>query len=161
MQPSEKLRAEEPLNAKEKTIHGQGLVTVLKQIHDDLDAAVFDAYGWPADLGDDDILRWLRPEYQAPDAVPPEQTQIAEPETAPEAAPVPFEKRTWPKELKEQVAAVQSAPSAVAEPVGLPAIAAAFGGRRTRKRLDRIRAILDMLADMGRVQEEDEKYMAG
>lgn len=79
----EKLRSGEPLTAKEKTIHDDGLVSVLKKIHDDLDAAVFDAYGWPATLSDDEILerlvalnheraaeekrgliRWLRPEFQ-------------------------------------------------------------------------------------------------
>lgn len=67
----EKLRSGEPLTAKDK------------KIHDDLDAAVFDAYGWPASLTDDEILerlvalnheraaeekrgliRWLRPEFQ-------------------------------------------------------------------------------------------------
>jgi hypothetical protein len=42
----EKLRAEEPLADKDKKIHDLGLVTILKQIHDDLDAAVFEAYGW-------------------------------------------------------------------------------------------------------------------
>ena len=42
----EKLRKEEPLNDKEKTIHDQGLVTLLKQIHDEIDEAVFEAYGW-------------------------------------------------------------------------------------------------------------------
>ncbi len=79
----EKLRAGEELTAKERTIHEQGLVSVLRQLHDDLDAAVFDAYGWPATLTDDEILerlvalnaeraaeesagliRWLRPEFQ-------------------------------------------------------------------------------------------------
>ncbi len=58
---------------------------MLKQIHDELDAAVFDAYGWPHDLSDEEILerlvalnheraeeekrgliRWLRPEFQNP-----------------------------------------------------------------------------------------------
>jgi hypothetical protein len=34
------------LNAKEKQIHDQGLVTLLGQIHDELDAAVLEAYGW-------------------------------------------------------------------------------------------------------------------
>jgi len=34
-------------------------VSVLKQIHDDLDAAVFAAYGWPADLTDEQILERL------------------------------------------------------------------------------------------------------
>jgi hypothetical protein len=42
----EKLRTGETLTAKEKDIHDKGLVSVLKQIHDDLDAAVFEAYGW-------------------------------------------------------------------------------------------------------------------
>ena len=38
-----------PLSAKEKDIHEAGLVSVLKEIHDDIDRAVFEAYGW-ADL---------------------------------------------------------------------------------------------------------------
>jgi len=92
----EKLRSGEPLTAREKTIHEQGLVSVLKQIHDELDAAVFDAYGWPHDLEDEEILqrlvdlnheraeeesrgiiRWLRPEFQNPahGQAPPQDTQ--------------------------------------------------------------------------------------
>jgi hypothetical protein len=80
----EKLRSGEDLTAKEKKIHDDGLVSVLKKIHDDLDTSVFDAYGWPATLSDDEILerlvalnheraaeekrglvRWLRPEFQS------------------------------------------------------------------------------------------------
>ncbi|MDR0826348.1 MAG: DNA methylase [Desulfovibrio sp.] len=79
----EALRAGRELTAKEKTAHEQGLVTVLRELHDELDAAVAEAYGWPADLPDENILarlaalnaeraeeekqgkiRWLRPEYQ-------------------------------------------------------------------------------------------------
>ena len=45
-----KLRSGEPLNAKDKLLHEQGLVSVLHTLHDDLDAAVLQAYGW-ADLG--------------------------------------------------------------------------------------------------------------
>lgn len=45
----EKLRSGEVLSARERTIHEQGLVSVLRQIHDELDAAVLGAYGW-ADL---------------------------------------------------------------------------------------------------------------
>jgi hypothetical protein len=82
----EKLRSGEPLTAKEKVIHEHGLVGVLKSLHDELDAAVLQAYGWtdlrlPADT--DTLLmrlvelnakraaeeaagtvRWLRPEFQ-------------------------------------------------------------------------------------------------
>jgi len=42
----EKLKAGEPLNAKDKDIHQQGLVSVLKTLHDALDRAVLEAYGW-------------------------------------------------------------------------------------------------------------------
>jgi hypothetical protein len=42
----EKLKSGEALNAKEKIIHEQGLVSVLKQLHDEIDIAVLDAYGW-------------------------------------------------------------------------------------------------------------------
>jgi hypothetical protein len=42
----EKLRSGEPLSAKERVIHEQGLVSVLRQLHDEIDAAVLDAYGW-------------------------------------------------------------------------------------------------------------------
>ena len=42
----EKLKAGEALNTKDKVVHEQGLVSVLKQLHDELDLAVLDAYGW-------------------------------------------------------------------------------------------------------------------
>jgi hypothetical protein len=46
----DKLRRGEPLSAKDKTLHEQGLVSVLQSLHDELDAAVLQAYGW-SDLG--------------------------------------------------------------------------------------------------------------
>jgi hypothetical protein len=36
----------EPLSDKELAIHEAGLVSVLKEIHDDIDRAVLEAYGW-------------------------------------------------------------------------------------------------------------------
>jgi hypothetical protein len=42
----EKLRTDAPLNATEKSTHDHGLLSVLRELHDDLDRAVFDAYGW-------------------------------------------------------------------------------------------------------------------
>jgi hypothetical protein len=42
----EAVRAEETLTAKQKAIHEQGLIIVLRQLHDELDAAVAAAYGW-------------------------------------------------------------------------------------------------------------------
>jgi hypothetical protein len=46
----DKLRRGEALTAKDKTLHEQGLVSVLQSLHDELDAAVLQAYGW-SDLG--------------------------------------------------------------------------------------------------------------
>lgn len=81
----EKLRAGEVLDEDDKRIKDEGLVVMLKEYHDRLDAAVARAYGWPLDLSDEQILerlvalnaeraseekagkvRWLRPEYQIP-----------------------------------------------------------------------------------------------
>jgi len=81
----EAVRAGRSLTGAEKTIDDTGLVTILRSLHDELDDAVADAYGWPGDLPEEDILtrlvdlnaeraeeekhgiRWLRPEYQTPD----------------------------------------------------------------------------------------------
>ena len=71
-------------------------MSVLRQLHDDLDAAVFAAYGWPATLTDAEILerlvalnaerakeeaagliRWLRPEYQNPGGLQAHQPSLA------------------------------------------------------------------------------------
>jgi len=46
----DKLRRGEALSPKDKALHEQGLVSVLKSLHDELDAAVLAAYGW-SDLG--------------------------------------------------------------------------------------------------------------
>jgi hypothetical protein len=81
----EKLSAGVPLDDNDKRIKDDGLVLMLKEYHDRLDAAVALAYGWPLDLSDEQILerlvalnaeraaeekagkvRWLRPEYQIP-----------------------------------------------------------------------------------------------
>lgn len=42
----EAVRAGTPLSAKEKAIHDKGLVSILRQLHDELDDAVLQAYGW-------------------------------------------------------------------------------------------------------------------
>jgi hypothetical protein len=122
----EKLRAGERIEGKDREIYDQGLVGILRDLHDQIDAAVADAYGWPADLSDGEILhrlvdlnreraaeeargkvRWLRPEYQNPQgreaAAKGEQgaLDIGPKDTAAKAP--------WPKSLPEQIAAVQAA----------------------------------------------------
>ena len=53
----EKLRSGESLTDKERTTHEHGLVSILRQMHDEIDALVLDAYGWS------DILPMLRVAY--------------------------------------------------------------------------------------------------
>ena len=81
----EALREGRALTAKEKTLHTDGLVSVLKDLHDELDAAVLLAYGLAQPLSTDALLshlvtlnaqraaeektghiRWLRPSFQDP-----------------------------------------------------------------------------------------------
>ncbi len=81
----ERLRAGAPLTPAERDIHDAGHVSVLRDLHDQLDVAVAAAYGWPANLAAPEIVasivalnvarraeesagfvRWLRPEFQAP-----------------------------------------------------------------------------------------------
>ncbi|KZC39889.1 DNA methyltransferase [Rhodanobacter sp. FW510-R12] len=50
----EKLRGGESLTGKERVIHEQGLVSLLRHLHDEIDEAVLDAYGWA------DLLHLLR-----------------------------------------------------------------------------------------------------
>jgi len=163
----EKLRSGEALTVKEKTIHEDGLVLVLKQIHDDLDAAVCDAYGWPRDISDEVILerlvalnaeraeeerrglvRWLRPEFQNPAGRAPVETQesieLGEP-AAPKAAASPAS--TWPKELPRQIAAVRDLVSADRAREGWSAseTARAFHGARAKD----VEPVLDSLAAVG------------
>ena len=51
------LRAGEPLGERERVIHEQGLVSVLRGLHDDLDKAACDAYGWEHGISDEEMLR--------------------------------------------------------------------------------------------------------
>jgi hypothetical protein len=148
-----KLRAGEGLSAKERAVHEQGLVSVLRQLHDDLDAAVAAAYGWPADLPDGAILerlvalnreraaeeaaghvRWLRPAFQDPTgaAARPRPAQAAlpmggdEPAPAAAAGAAPIARRPWPKEWVERVQALREALAARGAPGTPEDLARAF-----------------------------------
>ena len=123
-----KLRAGEAFTAREREQHDLAQTEILRQIHEELDLAVAEAYGWPVDLPEADLLerlvalnreraaegargqvRWLRPEYQAPEANQPVAVPLIdlEPEVAKEALST-LEPQAWPRELKAQLAALRS-----------------------------------------------------
>ncbi len=160
----EKLRSGAPLTAKEKEIHEKGLVSVLKEIHDALDAAVFDAYGWPHDLTDEQILerlvalnaeraaeekrglvRWLRPEFQNPSGTGMEtQTELAGTDT--EVAPAVAAKLPkWPAKLADQISAVRNLAGTGASSWSVEEAASQFKGARRSA----VAEVLDSLAALG------------
>ena len=179
----QKLRAGEPLTDKEKTIHEQGLVSVLKQIHDDLDAAIFEAYGWPVTVTDEEILerlvalnaeraaeeqqgkiRWLRPDFQNPSGEQAKQKKLAidadeEPATKPQkkAAKAKSKKLPLPSSLPEQVVAIRQQLSASQQPL----TAADMAKRFSRAKPDRMEELLQSLAILGSAREvETGKYVS-
>ena len=98
------LREGRALTPKEKTIHTHGLVGVLRELHDELDATMLAAYGLPATASTDDILahlvqlntqraaeeaqgrvRWLRPDFQNPQNSLQKQELLAQENQALEA----------------------------------------------------------------------------
>jgi hypothetical protein len=127
----EKVRAGAALTAKDKALHAAALVSTLKQLHDNLDAAVADAYGWPWPLPDAEILervvalnaaraaeeaqgliRWLRPDYQKPRFAGTKQSSLAL-DAADSKPPAPKAVRkakpAWPKTMAERAKAIESA----------------------------------------------------
>jgi hypothetical protein len=153
------------LSEKEKQIHDAGLVSVLRQLHDDLDAAVFAAYGWPATLTDAEILervaalnaerakeeasgliRWLRPEYQNPKGAQAHQAALAIQTLNPQPSTLsPRRKLPWPKTLSERVKTVSAALAAVKQPVTAAEVAKAFA----RVKAEDVGEILETLCTMG------------
>jgi hypothetical protein len=122
----EKLRAGERIEGKDRETYDQGLIGILRDLHDQIDAAVAEAYGWPEGLSDDEILhrlvalnrdraaeearghiRWLRPDYQNPAG---KAVQAKGEQTAMDIGPTETTaKAPWPKSLPEQIAAVRNA----------------------------------------------------
>jgi hypothetical protein len=162
----EKLRRGEPLTDRERVTHEQGLVSVLRQIHDELDAAVFDAYGWSPTLSDEEILerlvrlnaeraaeersgliRWLRPDFQKP----AEGVAAAFGEEFSAAAPaaVKQQKQPWPKSIPEQARAVRLALASQRGVVTPKELARVF----QRGNVNRIEELLQTLVSLGQARE--------
>lgn len=190
----EKLRSEEPLNAREKTTHEQGLVSLLRELHDELDREVFAAYGWN-DLAErlvglpgattplpdkseeqaeaeEELLtrlvalnhqraaeeaqgkiRWLRPEYQAPQEqqnnITLDTTEQASSTTQTETA----QKQNWPKNMAEQVTSVRQLL------ITAPQTTEALADHYKRKPVKAVEQVLLALAALGQAKQQEELWM--
>lgn len=175
----EKLRGNTVLDDNDEQIKKDGLILILKEMHERLDALVFEAYGWPPLLSDNLILeklialnrdraaeekrshvRWLRPDYQIPRfgkdldkmAAKEEGTQI----TAQLGLGEPTAKKlSFPADAVGQTAAVFAALATAKGAVTVGDIAAEF---RKSKNLEKyIGEVLASLARLGHVATKDGK----
>jgi hypothetical protein len=166
------LRDGKPLDAASQLIHDRGLVSVLRDIHDALDRAVAEAYGWPVDLSSEDMLfrlvelnaaraaeersglvRWLRPEFQK---TVPTQAGLEVEAAEEEVQTVRSTRRPWPTSLPDRVRSVRDYLREAPGPVPAEAVARGF----TRARMPEVTAILETLAALGQAKLEGTGYRA-
>jgi hypothetical protein len=166
----EKLRSNEEFTEQDHHIYDAALIGILRELHDSIDHAVLDAYGWPHDLGTNELLarivalnaerraeeaaghiRWLRPDFQAPAlAIPVARTLEGFVEEAPAATP--RHKQPWPAAIPDQFRAVKE--SLRIRPATAQQIASSFRpASRTR-----VVEILTTLTALGQARLEGEKY---
>lgn len=180
----EKLRAgtkPDDLDAGDRAIFNDGLVLIIKQLHDKLDVAVADAYRWPTELSDDEILtrlvalnkeradeeksgrvRWLRPDYQIPRFGKAVDKQAAGEEGAQVTAMLDVTEKgqlvSFPKGAVEQTAAVFAALASASMPLDAKAIAGQFKSTKTIEK--KIGEVLASLARLGHITSVDGKTFA-
>jgi len=167
--------APDALDAALRRTFDDGLVLILKELHDRIDAAVAEAYGWPADLADDEILarlvalnreraaeeaggfvRWLRPDYQVPrfgSVKDKAELGLAGGAMRAEAAVPAGPKPAFPAEDAAQTAVVMAALAHVSGPLDAAAIAARF--KQGRRVAPKVAAVLASLHRMGLVGTAD------
>ncbi|GAB7024748.1 class I SAM-dependent DNA methyltransferase [Salidesulfovibrio brasiliensis] len=168
----EKMRNCETLTEKEQKIHDDGLLAILQELHDKLDQAVLDAYGWDTELSDEDILkelvtlnkaraaeedrgviRWLRPDYQLKQAGA-STTKQGKLKTREKVAK---QKVSWPKSMSDQAQVLLEALSLKDSPITVQELAKDFKGMRKAQAKD----LLSTLATIGKViQLDNEKFQA-
>lgn len=189
----EKLRGDKVLSLNEQEINQQGLVSILSELHDDLDRAVFAAYGWQ-DIGntlvglagattpltnkpdfqseaEEELLlrlvklnqkraieeskghiRWLRPEYQAPEA---QQTDIVlndieSKSSKPKVATI--KKTMWPKDIREQI-------NSLLNLLVIPSTAEQLTDNFKHKPLKQVESVLAALESLGRAEVENDIWI--
>jgi hypothetical protein len=166
------------LTPDEQRTFDDGLVLILKERHDKLDIAVAEAYGWSADLSDEEILanlvalnnerseeekrglvRWLRPDYQIPRFAKGVDKQAASEEGAQVAAELVAaveQKPSFPAGAVEQTAAVYAALAAASGPLDAKAIAVQC--RKTKTSEGKIGGVLASLARLGHVATDGKTF---
>jgi len=170
----EKLRRGEALAEADEAIKDKGLVLIVKELHDQIDALVAEAYGWPENLSDEEILgrlvalnaeraaeerrgfvRWLRPDYQRARAgvsgrARPDEEQLEAPLIAVAGKE---QKPLFPAGDVERTAAVFAALSDARGPLDATTLARSF--RQGAKAEPAIARVFASLARLGHIYTTD------
>lgn len=165
----DQVRVGTPLSTTDKTTYEHGLVSVLREFHDELDAAVLDAYGFPHDTSDEGIVeklvalnadrvaeeetglvRWLRPALQNPSGSEALQAGLIDASTSEESLVFKItaaDTQLWPKQLPDRIAAVRAVVMNWRGAVSAADVRAAF----KRAPIKDVETALDTLATLGLV----------
>jgi hypothetical protein len=170
-----KLRAGQALDDRDRRLQRDGQISALRRIHDELDRAVLDAYGWAPDLTGQAVLekvvalnherrreeqagivRWPRPRFQHADSTgkqgsaarPAHRAEEPAEDVAAPTAPLAAVRIRWPATLAEQIAAVRDLVATSNQPWSTTEIASVFEG--VKKKV--VAEILDGLARVGVLQ---------
>lgn len=164
----EKLKAGAALTAAEEDVKQRGLVLILNELHEQIDAATAEAYGWPADLTDDQILerlvalnaerareeaaghvRWLRPDYQIPRFAKGATATTGQLDLGDTVVALDKGLPAFPSDRYEQPLAVEALLAAKNRPMDAAEISRGF--KRGGKRIEpRVAHVLITLARYGR-----------
>ena len=152
----EKVRAGAELTDAEADVKARGRVLILKELHDQIDAAVFEAYGWPADLTDEQLLerlvamnaerakeeaagyvRWLRPDYQIPRFAKGVERKSGELDLGETVVAIDKDLPAFPTDRYEEPLAVERALVAAGRPLTTAELSRTFkkGGKRLEPRI--------------------------
>lgn len=171
----EKIRFGEMLNAKEQKIHEEGIISILLQLHSELDTAVADAYGWPFNLTEEEtleklvmlnkerateetrgVVRWLRPEYQNPLGVEQSGLDITEIKST---ATTNSDLLEWPKTLAEQAQVIQRIVQQYQYPLSVIDVSRQFKSANkavARKREEQVGNLLETISTLGLLRKTNE-----
>ncbi|MDM9649549.1 DNA methyltransferase [Rhizobium sp. S163] len=162
-------------DAKERRIFDDGLVLILKELHERLDAAVVGAYGWPIDLAEEEMLarlvtlnlerakeekrglvRWLRPDYQISRfGSEKEKAEQLEADLGEAVSAKAGARPSFPTDERDQTPAVLHHLIGAEEPLEAGIIAGRFKqGQKVRKSVE---AVLLSLHRMGLISTSDNR----
>jgi hypothetical protein len=147
------------LTPDEERIKDEGLVLILKELHERLDRLVFQAYGWPSDLTDEEILerlvalnaerakeeaaghvRWLRPDYQIARFAKGAAAKTGEMDLGQKIVALDRSLPDFPKDRYEQPLAVEHLLLSAGRSMDAAELARGFkrGGKRIEERIEQV-----------------------